>query len=184
MKKFIAKVIFLGSFCFFVIAISAYIVDPYNVFHWSNIRNNGVDPNKNYIKTKYILNNPEKYDGFLFGSSRVGSIHVEKIQNVKIYNMTYSAGTPYEHYETLKTFIDNGVNIDIVYMGVDSYSYTENPESHNYQQLRAPYQYLRNIKNFITLYCDPTVILQCLPKVLSDNDITGYETFYTYGWWS
>lgn len=184
MKRFIVKVFFFACFCFIVVALPAYVVDPYNVFHWNNIRNNGVEPNKNYIKTKYILNNPNKYDGFVFGSSRVGSIHVENIKNMKIYNMTYSAGTPYEHYNTLKTFIDNGVNIDIIYMGIDSFSYTVNPEEHNLQRLRSPYQYLQNKTNLISLYCDPSMVFQSLSTILKGKSIDGYDSFYTYGWWA
>lgn len=184
MKKFIAKMVILACFVFFISIVPVYVIDPFNVFHWNNIRNNGVEPNKNYIKTEYILHNPDLFNGFVFGSSRVGSIHVEKIPNMKIYNMTYSMGTPYEQYQTLKTFIENGIKIDIVYLGVDDFSYKEDPEKHNHQHLRASYQYLQNKENLISLYCDPTIILQSLPTVINEKNIEGFEAFYTYGWWA
>jgi hypothetical protein len=183
LKKFVKKVIFFLVFCLAVAFIPSYIIDPYNVFHWKKIRNNGVEPNKNYIKTKYIIENPNDYDGFMFGSSRVGAIHVEKITSLKIYNMTYSAGVPQEHYKTLETFIDNGVNMDIVYMGVDSFSYTENPEKHYAQGLRSPYQYLENIGNFLNIYINPAMVVQSLPTIMKNKDTAEAEIFYTYGWW-
>ena len=114
MKKFIRKVLFFFVFCICIILIPAYISDPFNVFHWKNVRSNGINPNYNYIKTKYVLENPDKYDGYLLGSSRVGVIHVEKIKEEKIYNMTASAALPREHFETLKTFISNGIEIKTV----------------------------------------------------------------------
>jgi hypothetical protein len=183
MKRFIKKVVFFVLYCALIGFGLPYAIDPYNVFHWDNIRNNGLEPNKNYIKTKYILKNPDAYDGFLFGSSRVGSIHVENIPDLKVYNMTSSLVTPEENYETLKTFIENNVNMDIVYIGVDSRSYTESPEEHYTQGLRAPYQYLQNWKNFLSLYTDPAMVAQSLPTILQGGNTAGIDVFYTYGWW-
>lgn len=184
MKRFVKKVLLYFAFCMMVSVIPSYLIDPYNVFHWKNIRNNGVDPNKNYINTKYILNNPDKFDGFIFGSSRVGAIHVEKITDIKIYNMWYAAGTPNENYQTLKTFIDGGVNINVVYVGLDSLSYTENPESHNSQYLRAQYQYLKNAENIFDMYLlRPSIVLSSLKTISKGYDIDGFDTFYEYGWW-
>ena len=66
MKKFLlivtagALLLALFSACF------CYVIDPFNVMHPLNIRDNGVEPNKNYIKITYILANPEKFDAFLF----------------------------------------------------------------------------------------------------------------------
>ena len=39
------------------------------------------EPNQHYLKVKYVLNYPDKYDSFLFGSSRVGKIDVNKISH-------------------------------------------------------------------------------------------------------
>lgn len=44
MKKFIRKVLFFTIFCICAIVIPAYALDPYNIFHWNNIRNNGINP--------------------------------------------------------------------------------------------------------------------------------------------
>lgn len=184
MKRFIKKIIIYALFCLMVMVVPSRIIDPYNVFHWDQIRNNGVIPNNNYIKTKYIIHNPAKFDGFLFGSSRVGAIHVEKINSGSFYNMTYSSGTPGEHLETLKTFLNEGVNVRTVVMGIDSMSYTEDPETHYTQGYRAPYQYLTNDRtNFVRLYYDPAIVLQSVSTIMSDSEIEGFSSFYDYGWW-
>ena len=105
MKKLIWKVIMFAVLNVAFATILSVAVDPFNVFHYNSIRNYGVEPNKNYIKTKYVIDNPAKFDGFLFGASRVGAIYVDKIKNCRLYNMTYPNGTPQEHLETLSTFL-------------------------------------------------------------------------------
>lgn len=66
MKRFLRKI---APFLLFILILEIAIpmaVDPYNVFHWQKIRDNGVEPNSNYIKMQYILHNPDKFDSFLF----------------------------------------------------------------------------------------------------------------------
>ena len=183
MKRFVCKVIVFMVFCAGFMIIPSVWIDPYNVLHWEEIRNNGVEPNKNYIKMKYILNNPDKYDSYLFGSSRVGSIHVEKIMNERCYNMTYSCGTPKEHLENLKTLIEHEIYPEKIYMGVDSLSYTENPNDHLNHGLQSPYEYLKNKENFLKLYLNPSFVLKALPTIMRRQEIEGFENFYEYGWW-
>lgn len=67
MRRFLRKI---APFVIFILILELVIpmaVDPYNVFHWQKIRDNGVEPNSNYIKMQYILHNPDKFDSFLFG---------------------------------------------------------------------------------------------------------------------
>ena len=93
MKKFLWKIC---PFILFILVLEIAIpmaVDPYNVFHWRQIRDNGVEPNSNYIKMEYILHNPDKFDSFLFGSSRTGFVNVDRIPEGKWYNMSYDVTT-------------------------------------------------------------------------------------------
>ena len=90
MKRFIKKTLFFILILALIsVSVSIYI-DPFNVFHPLDIKDNGVEPNKNFIKMTYILNNPDKFDTFIFGSSRVGNIHANNLWGEKAYNMTYS----------------------------------------------------------------------------------------------
>ena len=185
MKKFIQKIFIFATFCaVFTVAVSV-IIDPYNVFHVSNIRDNGIEQNSNYIKMSYILDNPEKYDAFLFGSSRVGAIHTENIPDVNCYNMTYSEGVPKEHLDNLKTLIANGIIPKKVYLGVDSLSYTLNPDNHITQHPRMSYEYAKaHPIEFYSMYLTPNVAFQSLETTIAYTPSEEYaHRFYNYGWW-
>lgn len=160
-------------------------IDPYNIFHADNIRDNGVEPNTNYIKMRHILKNPDKFNAFLFGSSRVGAIHTENISDVTCYNMTYSEGIPQEHLANLKTMIANDIIPKRVYLGVDSLSYTKSPVLHQTDHSRSSYEYaMENPIDFLMLYLDPYIALQSL-KISKDNvpEPNYAERFYNWGWW-
>ena len=102
MKKFVTKCI-----AFFLILVLIFVpfnvlLDPYNVFHADGLVNNGVEPNKNYIKMRHVIKNPDLYDSLLFGSSRVGFLDVERMNDGTYYDMMYSEGLPAEHLQNLK----------------------------------------------------------------------------------
>ena len=139
MKTFLKKI---APFILFILTLEIAVpilVDPYNVFHWKRIRDNGVEPNSNYIKMQYILHNPDKFDSFLFGSSRTGFIDVEKIPYGNWYNMSYSEGLPQEHLENLEELIENGIIPKNVMIGVDNISCLVDPAIHENQFYRIPY---------------------------------------------
>lgn len=185
MKEFIKKILFFGAFCGIFMTAIPIAIDPYNVFHADAIRDNGIEQNSNYIKMKYILENPDKFDAFLFGSSRVGSIHTENIQDVTCYNMTYSEGLPQEHLDNLKTLVANGIIPKRVYMGVDSLSYTLSPRDHQTDHSRISYEYAKeNPIDFLSLYLDPHMALQSLETTKNNVPEDNYtERFYNWGWW-
>ena len=131
MKRFIKKTLFFILILALISVSVSISIDPFNVFHPLDIKDNGVEPNKNFIKMTYILDNPDKFDTFIFGSSRVGNIHANNLWGEKAYNMTYSEGLPVETLNNVKTLIDNDVHVKAIYLGVDNLSYTIDPLSHN-----------------------------------------------------
>lgn len=182
MKRFVIKVLaffilmslFAGGFCYFC--------DPFNVMHVSNLRFTGVEPNKNYIKTKYIIDNPDKFDTFIVGSSTVGHMRSERIGD-SCYNMTYSSGTPSENYDTIFQLITHDVNISTIYLGVDYLSTYMNPEDH-YDQLHGSYTFAKEDPvSFWSLFLDPSVVLESIPTMISSQYDEEYvQRFYRYGW--
>lgn len=184
MKKFIAIIL---AYCLVFAVIPAAFcvyVDPYNVMHPLDMRTTGVEPNKNFIKMTYILKNPDKFDSFVFGSSRVGNIHVENIPDEHCYNMTYSNGLPKEHLDNIKTFVKNGIIPKKIYLGVDSLSYTSDPAD-NLVGYRLPYEYLtENSLEFLKNYLDPAVVGRAALQVMSKSDTKEKDNtrFYEYGW--
>ena len=157
MKRFLLKLIPFVIFCAVICIGIPIVIDPCNVFHWEKIRDNGVEINKNYVKMKYILSNPEKYDTYMFGSSRVGAIHTNNIENENCYNMTYAMALPKENLANLRTFLESDIVPKKIYLGVDSLSYTEDYSKHYSEEIRCPYEYLKSHPlKFVSLYFNPT----------------------------
>lgn len=166
MKKFVLKVACFILYAALIGIVFPYCLDPYNVFHTEAIRDNGVEPNKNYVKMSYILKHPDKFDAFLFGSSRVGAIHTEKMEGLHCYNMTYSAGIPEQHLRNLETMIANHIIPKKVFIGVDSISYTFRPES-LMDSLHCPYEYLsESWENLYGMYLNTGIAVLSLPVIV------------------
>ena len=112
--------------------------DTYSNIHY-NRTNFYSEPNKNVLKVNYILQHPHKYNSFIFGSSRVGSINPLKIENGNYYNMTYSEGLPKEHLLNIKLFLKEGIQIKNLLIGLDEFSYQVSFEKHQHQGLTKAY---------------------------------------------
>lgn len=166
MKKFLRKIAPFVLFILFLEIAIPMIVDPYNVFHWKEIRDNGVEPNSNYIKMQYVLNNPDKFDSFLFGSSRTGFVNVEHIPEGNWYNMSYSEGLPGEHLDNLRELIENGIIPKNVMIGVDNISCFVDPALHEKQFYRIPYP-RENRLSFYANYFSIRGVIESLDIILN-----------------
>lgn len=187
MKKFLLKVSVFAAYVFLLQVVVPIWVDPFNVFHTGHIRANGVDPNKNYIKMCYILRNPGKFNSFMFGSSRIGVIHTEKIAHERCYNMTYPNGVPRWHLLNVKTFLENSVYPQKIYIALDPISYTADYERQINDPMRCPYEYLANDTiHFMKLYLDLAMVLRSLSTmsdgILGKVALIDKDMFYKYGW--
>jgi hypothetical protein len=110
-----------------VVAINA-VVDAYGILRTDfSLQPHGQVPNMNYIKMKYLLEHKERFDSFIFGSSRVWSIDPLKIPGGKYYNMTYTLGLPQEHLANIRYLLKNGVTVKNVLIGIDEFSYQIDP---------------------------------------------------------
>lgn len=195
MKNFIKKILLLaaltiiglGLFVFF----PCYYIDTFNIFHIFDLRFTSAEPNKNFTKTKYILSDKEKFNAFLLGSSKVGYLpddYLPKEMDGKAlnwYNMTYSEGVPKENYLTLKTFIENGIDVKAAVVTFDSIAMYATYEEHAQQFLRIPYQEYEKdpfayYAKYLYTFPDITIINQVLSYSKEKNkDVK--ETYYTKG---
>ena len=80
--------------------------------------------NQHIFNPEVIFRNPERYNSFLFGSSRTAPIRVEKIPGDRFYNMSYSLGLPEQHLAILRTFLEKGVKIKTVVIGLDDFCFS------------------------------------------------------------
>ena len=178
MKRFIKKCIIfilILSVLFLPLGVG---LDPYNIFHWNHIRNNGVEPNKSYVKMMNILNNKDKFDSFLFGSSRAGFFDVSKMNDGKYYDMAYSEGLPGEHLQNIKDLLDRGVKIKNITMGVDDISYFVDPDFHSDQLYRKAFPWdgsLSDKAGFYLSYLDLVTLSQSIEVIMKHkNTDPGY----------
>lgn len=182
-KKFYFLLLKISVLLIFLLSINVFI-DAYGIFK-KDMRTQILEPNKNYIKTKYILENKNNYDSFIFGSSRVGVIPVEKILKYKFYNMTYSEGLPNEWLKTLKTFIENDIKIKMIIIGIDDISFKVDYKEHFNQPMRIPYQNLKLYKNILKNYVLTNPInkynILTLKKILKKEYTNSYINIYTIG---
>lgn len=111
------------------------------------------EPNKNFIKTNFLLKNKDKYDSYLFGSSRINAIDVKKITTGRYYNMTYSEGVPEEHLNNVKFLLQKGVLINSIMVGLDDFSYRVDPKIHLFDLLRQPHPAISG-KSWLTFFSE------------------------------
>ena len=185
-KKFILKIATVIIIPLLLTGVICYNVDAFSTLHPLDVRIRGNDINRNYVKTYYVVHNPKKFNSYIFGSSRVGNIHVEKIKNEKCYNMYYGKGVPKENLYSIISLIESGCTINKIYLGVDSYSYTEEYTIHDNEPLRATYRHLKaNPLKFIELYYDLSIAVRTIKEqLISGEDVeeSSNEIFYKYGW--
>jgi hypothetical protein len=124
--------------------------DTYSNIHTKRIKF-FTEPNNNIKKVTYILENKNLYNSFIFGSSRVGFINPLLIKNGKYYNMTYPEGIPHEHLINIKLFINSGIKIKNLLIGLDEFSYQVSFKKHQNQGLTKAH-YLATKTNFL-IYC-------------------------------
>ena len=142
MKKFVIKLAAVLVAIAMVILPVSVAIDPYNVFHYMNPRDNGVEANKGFIKTKYMIKNHDRFDSLVFGSSRAGFVDVlylnEKTGN-KFYNMASSESLVSEQTSELKVLIKSGFIPKRVWVFVDDISCFVDPLLHENMLYRVPY---------------------------------------------
>ena len=172
MKKFLIKLLVFSLILLAIFAPVNIIIDPYNIFHYDSPVNNGVEPNKNFIKTKYIIHNQDKFDSLVFGSSRAGFIDVEQIPGGTYYNMASSEAVPAEHVQTLKVLLKNGFVPKNILLLVDDISCFVDPAMHENVLYRTSYPSggLISHLEFYTKYCDLLTTWQALSTIREHED--------------
>lgn len=156
MKKYLLKILLYTALLTAVFASVNMGIDPYNIFHYNVPRNNGVEPNKNYIKTEYILHHADRFDSFVFGSSRAGFLDPSLIPNGHYYNMCSSEAVPAEHLSILKVFIRKGIVPKNLFVMIDDITCFVDPALHQTILYRVPYPSggLSDKVKFYLQYCD------------------------------
>ncbi len=137
-KKWFFRAIWLIGICICAVAAVNYIIDPYGIFR-KDFSWQFIEPNKHFIKARYVTEHPDRFDCFIFGSSRGNYIDVRKLKNDRCYNMQHSGGLPREYMNTMEYLLKKGVKIRSALIGLDEFSFQYSPEEHLGQPMRHPY---------------------------------------------
>ena len=172
----------------------AWHYDTFNVFHWRNIRFTSATSNQNFIKTQYIVHNPKKFNAFIFGSSRVGALPLDALPEaadgkpLRWYNMTHPGEFPSAHLQTVRTFLKNGVKIDMIILGFDNIAMYASIGQHEKQLMTMPFQvYEENPFRFYVPYLKVKTE-RSIRKQVDEYDKAAHENdkkrFYEWGSWT
>ena len=153
-KKFFLLTINLFLITILGLSSINYFIDSYGVFS-KKLKNYTTTNSINirYLKTKYILNNPTKYDSFIIGSSRVGTFRGDKLQKIgNFYNMSYNVSLPNEEIHMLEEFLQNNIKIKNIILGINDFDFYTNPEEQVGILYKIPYTELKNKFNLLKYY--------------------------------
>lgn len=93
--------------------------EDYN-YHYANNRENLA-----YLKIAYLLNNQNKFDNLIFGSSRVRfGINTNTLQSElggKWYKVEYPGGTPLQHFHNLRSLLLKGYQPEKIILTIDDF---------------------------------------------------------------
>ena len=120
-KHFIFTVLIIAIAIFSILPITNYILDPSRVLHHDyKTQYAKFHPHKLFLKVDYLLENKEKFDTLVYGSSRGRFVDVQNISK-NAYNMSHGFGTVTTYLHTLKILLDNGFRVKNVWIGINDF---------------------------------------------------------------
>lgn len=128
MKRFLFTLLGVMLVLLGVLAAYNYRHDALGIINTDfSVRRYGVA--QRFVKMRYLRDNPQKYNAFCFGSSRVSQIPVSELDGNRWYNFTYGAGLPHEWLEDIRTLIENGTDVRQILIGIDDFSFRADPKA-------------------------------------------------------
>ena len=121
-KKHFIRITLIGALLIFsLLPVINYITDPTRVLHhdYKN-RYEKFHPNKLFLKVLHLLDNKDKYDTLVYGSSRGGFVDVRLVSD-KAFNMSHGFGSVSTYLHSLKVLVENDVKIKNVWIAVNDY---------------------------------------------------------------
>ncbi len=166
---------------FSLLMLTNYIVDPFNVFQ-SKILKHDFQINQRYIKIEYLEKNKEKYNGYMIGSSRIGTTNPKVVEHyipgAKIYNMTLNGANLYSNLMHIRYMIKAKYPIKTLYMQLDgiNMSYYGSDES-NYLGRMHPYVKDESLALFYFDYLSGFFPLNIKKKIAQNFNYTFNVTY-------
>jgi len=121
-KKWIKVSLITTLLGFLLLMLLNYVVDPFNIFH-SKVLKHDFQVNERFVKIEYLEKNHNKFNGYMIGSSRIGTTLPKTVEqyipNSKIYNLTMNGATMYDYLLHIRYMIKRGYPIKTIYLQLD-----------------------------------------------------------------
>ena len=99
-----------------------YVVDPFGIFR-SSFFPYQFQINERYLKIEHLKAHHQRYDTYLFGSSRIGTMQPDVVQKYlpgsSVYNFTLASGNIYEYLLHLEYFLNQGFTVKNLLIQID-----------------------------------------------------------------
>lgn len=159
--KWLMTIITLTSIFLSIVVLINFYIDTYGIrtslFSIDKIVGEGKfmqGINERIFNLEYIFQHPDRYDSFLFGSSRTGLINVGKIRSDNFYNMSCNGGVPSDHLMIIKAFLKKRIKIKLVIIGLDEFSFSKTNIENENSLLRQMHPYItgKSLVNIFYMY--------------------------------
>jgi hypothetical protein len=156
------------------------IIDPYGIFR-KDYKSQNVEPNGHFVKMRFLLRNPDRFDSFIFGNSRANNIDIQRLPNGKWYNLYYSLGYPREHLFDIIDLENHSIKIKNILLCLDMSSYMVNyNREHDLLRKSYPNSIFGQIKSYIQ-YIFEVPSFEYYREVRRTNSSSIYSNFFATG---
>ncbi len=148
-KSFFILWFFVGTLCLWLfLPLYNYNVDQWRVLHKDYKHAYlGIKANKAFLKVSYLIDNPQKYDTILMGSSRNSAINANNI-SLKTYNIDSPFNILDTNLQNLQNLLKNDVKIKNIWLAINDYDIWKDPKSFekDWQKKIYPYSFFEKLK--------------------------------------
>lgn len=121
-QQYLKRFIFLSILWISIIPLSNWIIDPYGIFE-THFLKYSFQQNERFIKIEHLKKEHPHFNGYIFGSSRIGvltpALLNKYIDGASFYNMYGSGANQWDTLKHLEYMLRNKYTIKNIYLQVD-----------------------------------------------------------------
>jgi len=121
-QQYLKRFLFLSILWISIIPLSNWIIDPYGIFETHFLKYT-FQQNERFIKIEHLKKEHHNFNGYIFGSSRIGGLPPELlnkyIDGASFYNMYGSGANQWDTLKHLEYMLRNKYTIKHVYLQLD-----------------------------------------------------------------
>ncbi|MBL0687422.1 MAG: hypothetical protein JJV94_06330 [Sulfurospirillum sp.] len=181
-KKWIKVFSIFFFSCTLLLSATNYTIDPFNIFH-TKILKHQFQMNERFMKIEYLEKHNKEFNGYMFGSSRIGttppSVIEKYIPNSKIYNFSISGANLYDYITHLRYFIEHKYPIETIYLQLDIDNMNSfGRSSSDYLRKLHPYTLNQSLNLYYMSYLNGLFPLNIKGKILKNINYTDRTDYF------